>query len=194
MTLTALGDPRRGHIRFLLFFRKHVYILEPMNNKTAIGLVVAIIVVGIALFALQKHVPATVQIPIGTTTAPTSLATTSSPSTGMAGSLALPPVANGKPVVQQTGQTKTAAPRITAIDEASLTTSSAHPVITGTANISAVAYVLNDPNGVGIAGSDDIEVKNGHWSIAIPQALKPGRYSINLIGGDSILVEDLIVK
>lgn len=166
-----------------------------MNNKTAIGLVVAIIVVGIALFALQKHVPATVQIPIGTTTAPTSLATSTTSTTGsLATPLSTTPQTTTGPRVVTQAPIVHAPPRITAIDEASLTSSSSHVVITGTANVSAVAYVLNDPNGVGIAASDNVAVKNGHWSFAIPQALKPGRYSINLIGGDSILVKDLVVK
>jgi hypothetical protein len=83
--------------------------------------------------------------------------------------------------------------RIVAVDTASLHAATSRPLITGTANVKTVGYVLEDPAGVGIAGSSDIAVENGHWSFAAPQALSPGVYTLHIIGGDSTLIAKLTV-
>lgn len=164
-----------------------------MNNRTAIGLVAAIIIVGLLIFLFGRHVPQTVQLPLGTTAPSTETATSAPPVATPAAKPAAPSVAATKPASAPTSGIKVSAPKITAFDESSLTSSASRPLITGTANIKAVALVINDPSGTGIAGADYIPVENGHWSYAAPQALTPGVYTLDLIGGDSIVVAHLRV-
>lgn len=164
-----------------------------MNNKVAIGLVAAIIVIGVAFVAFQKHLPETVQIPLGntpaaTTTEPAPEATnTSSPA---ATSGATTPAPSQGPVVTQVSSTPV---RLATFDQLTFTTSSTHPVVTGKANVKTVGIVLDDPKGVGIAGSFEIPVEEGHWSFSVPQALKPGTYTLHLIGGDNKVDAKLVV-
>jgi uncharacterized Zn-binding protein involved in type VI secretion len=163
-----------------------------MNNKTAIGLVAAVIIIGIAIFALQKHVPETIQIPLGNTPAETGASTTPSVAT----TTATPMPNSGKPVVQQTGveQAPVRKGSTTTIDQSSLVAVNGRATITGTANVSLVAIVVENPEGVGITGSYDIPVEKGHWSFTIPQRLKPGMYTVTVIGGEKNQVAKLNVK
>jgi hypothetical protein len=156
-----------------------------MNTKVAIGLVAAIIILG-AAFLFTHHAPAPAVFTPTASTTPMATTTTS----GVAPLHVAPttPTTPAAPVVSK----KPA--RNASYDTSSLSSTSAHPVITGTANVSAVAMVVDDPSGVGIVGSSDIPVVNGHWSFAIPVSLKSGTYRLHLIGGDVEDMASLVVK
>ncbi len=70
-----------------------------------------------------------------------------------------------------------------AINQSSLTTSSANPTITGTAtNLTGVYLSISDSNGIGVSGSPFLPVSNGQWSYTVPQTLSPGTYTVQLLG------------
>lgn len=164
-----------------------------MNNKVAIGLVAAIIILAGAYFVFNRPVAPSAFTPTpapaeatSTTPAPTkSVPATAQSATGVAGAVKTPTIA---PVVHS-GVTP-----VVAFDAASLISGASRPMITGTANVKGVAIVIDNPQGVGIAGSFEIPVENGHWSYAAPQALKPGLYTVHLIGGVKTIDATLVVK
>ncbi len=163
-----------------------------MNNKVAIGLVAAIIVLAGAYFVLNRPTAPSAFTPTDSTETAT---TTNTPSA----SAPLP--AKESPTtpapikgVSITPTTKPGFTPVVAFDATSLISGASRPMITGTANIKGVAIVIDNPQGVGIAGSFEIPVENGHWSYAAPQALQPGLYTVHLIGGVKTLDATLVVK
>lgn len=162
-----------------------------MNNKVAIGLVAAVILIGIA-FAYFNSAPSA-SAPL-TATSTTQVATTTAvvPSaaapkiTPAASSTTVAPKTDA-PVVKKTN-------RVVTLDAGSLITSTNRPTLTGTANVSGVAIVIDNPEGVGIAGSWEIPVTGGKWSYTPPQALKPGTYTVHLLGADAEVTSKLVIS
>ncbi len=158
-----------------------------MNTKILVGALAAIVILVAAFFAFHKSAtaPAPVSsapVPAATTTAP--VAATSSPA---ATTTAAKPATPSFTVISQK------AVHVAAFDQSSLTASSPRPVITGTANVPSVAIVLDNPSGVGIAGSSRIAVTNGRWSFTAPQRLSAGIYTLHLLGGDQEVVAKLTI-
>lgn len=162
-----------------------------MNTKAAIGLVAAIIVLAGAFFITHRTEAPAAFAPEATTTPVVTPTGSSTPIKALPGVPNVTQTAVVTPGAAPSGPKKAA--RIANYDTSSLTSTSAHPVITGTANVSTVGIVLIDPKGVGIAGSSDIPVVNGHWSFPVPQALKSGSYTVHLIGGDTTNMTQLKV-
>lgn len=161
-----------------------------MNNKAAIGLVAGIIVLALAYFVLNRPTSEPTGLPVATTT-PTA-ATTSATAPGATG-IAAPVRSTPSTGIQI--QSEAARPtRIVAFDTASLTSTATRPRVTGTANVTSVALVFENAEGVGIASSSNIPVVAGRWSYAAPQALKPGTYTLHLIGGESTVIAKLVVN
>jgi hypothetical protein len=165
-----------------------------MNNKTAIGLVAAIIILVGAYVVFNKPVqPPAILPPTASSTSTGPSASTTLTLTPLSAIPTTPIAGTHRPSVQvatdpQPKKIPAGQPKpIVTVDTASLTASTARPVITGTANVKVIGYVLDDPAGVGIAGSSDITVENGRWSFVPPQALKTGIYTLHLIGGDTTL-------
>ncbi|MDB5195585.1 MAG: hypothetical protein JWO84_769 [Parcubacteria group bacterium] len=158
-----------------------------MNNKAAIGLVAAIIILVGAFFLFNKPVTAPVVLTQTATTSPTASSTpTVTPVSAIPTTTHVPAASPSMQVISQ-HQT----PRITAVDTASLTSSAPRPIVTGTANVKSIGIVLDNPAGVGIEGASNIPVTNGHWTFAPAQALPPGTYTLHIIGGDTVLVTKL---
>lgn len=79
-------------------------------------------------------------------------------------------------------------------DPQSLVSTSAYPTITGTANVSKIAIVINNSEGVGIVGAADIPVVKGRWSYSDSVALVPGTYHVIVAGEDAAVTATLVVK
>ena len=147
-----------------------------MNNKIAWGIVVAVIViVGAFLLLRPSGAPSTA-------TAPAQNASSTSP-----GSSLSPSVKNNtQPTITVgTSTVKTIAP-VTSFDSKSLISTSAYPTITGTANVSQIGIIISNSKGVGVVGSSDVAVVNGHWSYADSAKLPSGSYTIILFVGKTI--------
>lgn len=156
-----------------------------MNKNIAFGIVAALIVIAIAFFAFHKPASAPT-IPVQTATSTATAATTTATSTGSTAATSsskTPSVSIGKPQPV----------RIATIDQSSLLAHTPRPTITGTANVSAVAIVIDNPQGVGIVGSSNVPVTNGHWSFTPPQPFTPGTYTVHLLGGDKQVDAKLVV-
>lgn len=163
-----------------------------MDNKTAIGLVGAVVVVGILLFAFGSHVPSNVSIPLGTTTAPTSA--TSSPHTATSSNAAVTPTSTS---ASAGTHTSTPAPRTApavhlAFDVIDEVTSNARPTITGTANTDSVVIVINNSQGVGIAGAE-VPVVKGKWSYNSALSLPVGTYMLQVAASQKIVSTSLTI-
>ncbi len=151
-----------------------------MNNKAALGLVAAIIILVGAFFILNRPVTTPVNL---TQTATSTMATSTKPT-----SLGTPIA----PVASPHGPSPQPK-RVTAFDALTLTSNAPRPVVTGTANVMEVAMVLDDPNGVGIEGVSHIPVVKGHWFFVPTQMLPPGTYTLHLVGGDMTVVTKLYI-
>jgi hypothetical protein len=140
-----------------------------MNTNTILGIVAAgVIVVALGFFLLRPaSVPAPVEVP--SQTAATTTSTISQPvKTGTQ-----PTVTLGTP----TSQTARAS---TQFDPSSLISTSTYPTITGTANVPLLTLIISNSKGVGIVGTADVPVVNGHWSYPCSVALPPGAYTVIL--------------
>jgi hypothetical protein len=166
-----------------------------MNTKVALGVVLGIIlaVVGYFLANRPQTLPAVSALPqeTGTTTepvkvigAPAAISATKSPTV--------------TPVTSPTKAHGTA-PTITVVSSSKIAlfdpknvemvTSVDHPTFSGTAspNVKAVSIIIVNSSGIGISGAWDIKVVDGKWDYTAPQALMPGIYTIQLLGGDTPL-------
>jgi hypothetical protein len=165
-----------------------------MNMKAVLGLLAAIIVLVGAFFFANHKAAAPVVVPTATSTLATTTApATSSPSSAVKPTFPAAPAPATKPQATQTGVVRV--PKVVTVNASSLTTTNPRPTISGTAstNVTSVGYVLDNPDGVGIAGSYDIPVVQGAWQFTAPQMLKPGSYTLHILGGDAVQVRTLVV-
>jgi hypothetical protein len=163
-----------------------------MNTKAAIGLVAAVIIFVGAFFLFNRHVEAPVVLTqTASSTAATSSASALPTITPLPGIQVAPSAGTHGPTIR--AGTPTPIKQVIHVDASSLTSSASRPLITGTANIPNIGFILYSPEGVGMAGSSHVEVTNGHWSFAAPQLLSPGTYTLDLIGGDATLTVKLTV-
>lgn len=153
-----------------------------MNTKAAIGLLAAVIILGGAFFFTHRAAaPAPVLVaPLASTTDTIPTPSTATPTT--------PIKAPEAPTKAPTGKK-----HIGAFDSATFTTASAHPRITGTANVSEVQVVIINSEGVGIVGGMHVPVVDGHWQFISTLALKPGTYTLQLGGVDTLVSATLVV-
>lgn len=150
-----------------------------MNTKVTYGLVALAVVAG-AVFFYLRHTPATLPAPL-----PEPAATSTQPTLGDSATTVPRPVAS---------TTKPRVALVSDFDPSTLTSTSNHPIITGTANVPTVQLVINNDKGVGLVGGMHIPVKDGHWSYACPISLAPGTYRLLLVGGDLPTLANLIIK
>ena len=162
-----------------------------MNNKVAIGLVAAIIIlVGTFVFfnrptqAPAPAVPSTVSTSTAAGTGPIATSTTVVPAIVVSKPAAAPAP---KAPTMQSGKAQKVVVAFTAFDSVSLVSDQPRPIISGTANVATVSIVVDDQQGVGMAGSSDIPVVNGHWSYSAPQILSSGSYRVHLYGAGKVL-------
>ena len=78
-------------------------------------------------------------------------------------------------------------------DAPTILSAAARPIVTGTANVDHVGLIIVDSAGVGLSGSWEIPVQDGHWKYVSTIALKPGSYTLQLIGGEAIVIAGLTV-
>jgi hypothetical protein len=160
-----------------------------MNNKATLGLVAAIIIL-VGAYVLFNKPAAAPAIAPAVATSTDAAATTSPVSTKP---LPASP-ATGAPAITVKPAAVVPVVFVAAFDRASLTSSAARPLLTGTTNVTTVSVVLDDQNGKGMAGSSDIAAVNGHWSYSAPQLLTPGVYRVHLFfAGNKEIVEHLTV-
>jgi len=159
-----------------------------MNTKIALGLGGIIIVLGVGYYALRPAAPAlapgSAEVPSATTS--TAVVPTTATST--------PPQTvkdRSKPTFT-IGPTTVVAPSA-AFDVASLTSSSAYPVITGSATVSKVGMIIYNSENVGIIGTSDISVTQGRWSYPCSIPLEPGTYTLKLFFGTASQTATLTV-
>lgn len=157
-----------------------------MNTKTTLGLLAAIVIIVIAFFVFHKPAAAPVALPTATTTPAIQAPATSTVST--TSNAAAPKIEKtitalpSKPVAH------------VAFDQASLVTSSSRPTISGTAtNVTTMALVIDNPQGVGIVGSGSIPVVNGHWSYTPAIGFSAGTYAVHILGNGAALDGKLVV-
>ena len=96
-----------------------------------------------------------------------------------------------KPAIKITGG---AVVKVASFDVAPMTSTSAWPTFTGTANVDHVGIVIVDSTGTGLAGTWGIPVEGGHWSYSCPVSLKPGNYTVQLTGGEKVIAAKLTVS
>ena len=158
-----------------------------MNTKTAIGIIIAIVILVGAFFLLHKPVaaPALPPAAVGTST-PTQGAPTTTP-------LSAIPTASSDPHKPSVTVGTPKPVLMAAFDQGSLVSTSMHPALSGTANTNRVGIVVDNAQGVGIVGSSDVPVANGKWSYTVPLGLNPGTYTVHLLGGDKEVKAQLVV-
>jgi len=152
-----------------------------MNTKVGLGILVCAVVLVGGFFLLHKPTPQT------------TIETPSSPST-TAPAVPTKAATSTKPTFTVTGISTTIVHTYVRTDAASLVSTSTHPTITGTANVSRVGIVIKNSADVGIVGSSAIVVRDGHWSYAIPISLSPGSYTLFITGAENMLVTTLKIK
>jgi len=162
-----------------------------MNTKAAVGIVVAIIILVVAFFVLNHPAPPAAFTSPTASSSPVVATTTS---TSVPAAHVAPAPSTGTPAPKDGSAPTVTIVKVAAFDTASLVSTSPRPVITGTANVSAVAMVLDNPQGVGIAGTSNIPVVHGKWSFSAPQMLTPGVYTLHLIGGDNVVEAKLTIQ
>jgi hypothetical protein len=155
-----------------------------MNTKAAIGIVAALIVIAGAFYYFSRTGGAPAPAPAEP------VATTSEPITVNPGTAApaapAPAVTAAKPATsKQKG--------VGSFSTATFTASSAHPHITGSANVPEVQIVVVNAEGVGIVGGMHVPVVGGHFDFVPSVALKPGTYTLQLGGIDAIASATLVV-
>ncbi len=144
-----------------------------MNTKIALGIVVTGVVIVAISFYLVRPLSVTEQASIASST------TLVSHPQKTSGNPAQPTVTVGTP-------TATGVKPVTAFDSSSLASTSSYPVITGTANVPSIGVIIKDNKGVGIVGTSNISVVNGHWSYADSVSLRPGNYTVVLYVGKTV--------
>jgi hypothetical protein len=66
--------------------------------------------------------------------------------------------------------------------------------VTGTANSQKVGIVINNSKNVGLVGTWEIPVTDGHWSYSTSVALTPGTYTALLfIGPKNVSTAQIVV-
>ena len=137
------------------------YTLLYMNTKVLLGIVAALVILVAGYFVLRPA-PGSAPAEIPTQTNASSTSATSSPTLSVGTSTVKIARAN------------------TQFDPSSLISTSAYPTITGTANVPLITIVISNSKGVGIVGTSDVPVVQGHWSYPCSVALPPGNYILTL--------------
>lgn len=165
-----------------------------MKTKVAIGLVVAICVLGVGYLALQPRTASSpVEIPTDehtATTTPTptpAAAVTPSVTNNSASSIAKPTITTG-PVTTKTE------PAVAQFADTNMVTTENYPTFGGTANVPRVAIIIYNSDGAGLVSTDQIMVENGRWSYNTSIMLPPDTYTIELYGGAKVVKTTLEVK
>lgn len=148
-----------------------------MNTKVALVVIAVLAVLAIGLSFLRST-----PMPAPTSTLnQNSAASTTSPVS--------PPQATGARSQSNfnIGTTSVEITRLFALfDSSSFTSTSPYPTITGTANVSKVGIIINNSENVGIVGTAEIPVKQGHWSYSCSVALPPGTYTLIAFVGKNV--------
>ncbi len=150
-----------------------------MNTKVALGMITALLIIVAASFFFLRpaFAPMTAE-----PTQQNSAATTSQVT------------ATGTQPTFVIGTTTKKSVFSVHFDPQSLISTSAYPTITGTANVSKIAIVINNSDGVGIVGAADVPVVKGRWSYSDSVALVPGTYQVVVAGEDASVAATLVVK
>lgn len=140
-----------------------------MNTKVLIGLVIIglLAIAGVA-FSLRSVL----------SSAPTTAdqAATSTPSDTASKS--------GEPKFTFGTSTVKTSPATATFDAVSFTSTSTYPSISGTAkNTSKVGIIINNDKNIGVIGTWEVPVVNGHWSYSSSVALSSGIYTVILFAG-----------
>ena len=147
-----------------------------MNTKVLLGIVAGAVILIAGFFLLR---PAGVPAP------------TSTPNQDSAASNTPQVVSPKKPDETQptfnigTTTVKTV-PAFALFNSNSFISTSTYPTITGTANTAKVGIVINNSMDVGILGTWEIPVSQGHWSYSSSVALPPGTYTLILFADNTI--------
>jgi hypothetical protein len=142
-----------------------------MNAKVITGGIATVIIVGGALLFLRPSAPIT-----PTTTLPLIPVALTTPRAATTSTHSQPTIQMGTPILTKPAQA--------AFDSTTFTSSSTYPVVTGTAsNTKKVGIVINNSKDLGLVGTWEIPVIDGHWSYAVSVALPPDKYTVLLFLG-----------
>ncbi|MEK7602024.1 MAG: Ig-like domain-containing protein [Patescibacteria group bacterium] len=161
-----------------------------MNTNVALGIVGGIILAVVGFF-IANHP----QSPEIVNTAPAMTGTSSQ--SGVIGAPAELGAMVPEPTKRYTSRpaiTVTSQAKTTSFDNPDSTTTESHPTLTGKANIKSISVIIVNSDRVGICAGWDIAVENGVWNYTAPIELKPGAYTLQLLGGDTVIETSLTVK
>jgi hypothetical protein len=151
--------------------------MKNTNTKVLLGVVAAIVILVAGFFLLR---PTQVSAPVETSEqAAASTTPTVSQPKQTAGATTQPTFTFGTSTAKITRA-------VTQFDPSSLISTSTYPSITGTANVPLIGIIIRNSKGVGIVGTSDIPVVQGHWSYPCSVALQPGTYTLILYANKTI--------
>ena len=148
-----------------------------MNTKVAFTIAAIIVVLLVALFLLHPE-----NAPVSTGTSTSNVIASSTTSASLT-----KPTHTQPPLAIKVGTTTLNNFPVSALfDSSSYVSTSTYPTVTGTANVPQVGVIINNSKNVGVVGTWDIPVTQGHWSYSCSVKLPPGSYTAIVFVGKTV--------